>query len=315
MPAELAGRRIALTGGRGFLGQHTHRALERLGASVIPLGRGDYDLIEQAQVRQLYADLRPDMVIHLAAAVGGIGANIANPGRFLYENAMMGLLLLEEARRAGVRRFVLISTTCAYPQAAPLPMREADLWAGPPTGATGPYGVAKRMLHEAARVYQQQYGLDGIVLLLSNLYGPGDHYAEDKSHVIPALIRRYTEAVEAGASVITHWGSGAPTREFIHVEDAARAIALAAARHHDPEPVNIGTGIETSIRDLTTQIGALVGYQGRVEWDTSKPDGQPRRFLDVSQARAFGFEARIALQDGLRDTIEDYRAQRRRSDP
>lgn len=310
MPVELRGKRIVVTGGRGFLGQHVVRALEAEGAEVTPLGRRDYDLIEQVDIRRLYAELDPEIVIHLAAAVGGIGANVAHPARFLYENALMGLLLLEEGRRVGLEKFVLISTTCAYPKDAPLPMREADIWGGPPVGATGPYGVAKRMLHEAVRTYKQEHGLNGIVLLLSNLYGPGDHYEEDKSHVIPALIRRYIEAIEAGAPSVTNWGTGSPTREFIHVHDAARAIVLAAARHDDPAPVNIGTGVETSIRALTEEIAALTGYRGAVAWDATKPDGQPRRFLDVSAARGFGFEAQIPLKEGLRATIEAYRARR-----
>jgi GDP-L-fucose synthase len=301
--------KIAVTGGKGFLGRFVVRELERRGHQVSGLGRRDYDLTEQAAVRKLYADLRPEVLVHLAAAVGGIGANVANPGRFLSENAVMGLMLLEEARLAGVARFVLTSTTCAYPKDAPLPLREDDLWSGPPVGATGPYGMAKRLLHEALAGYAKQYGTKGAVLVLANLYGPEDHFDSESNHVIPALIKRYVEAASAGAPSVTNWGTGTPTREFLHVADAARAIATAAERQDDPIPMNIGTGQETSIADLTRLVAELTGYRGDVTWDTSKPDGQPRRYLDVSRARELlGFTATVPLREGLAETIDWYRS-------
>jgi GDP-L-fucose synthase len=305
----MRGRRVLVTGGRGFLGRFTCRAFASAGADVQAPGRADYDLTEQAQVRAMFADLRPSVVVHLAAACGGIGANVANPGRFLYENALMGLAVLEEARRAGADKLVLISTTCAYPQDAPLPLREADLWSGPPTGATGPYGMAKRLLHEACATYARQYGFPSAVLIPANLYGPEDHFDLETGHVIPALIRRYVEATANDAPAVVNWGTGRPTREFLHVRDAARAIVLAAERLADPAPVNLGTGVETSIGELARLVAGAAGYRGRIEWDTSKPDGQPRRFLDVTRARErLGFEAAIPLAEGLAETVAWFRA-------
>lgn len=300
--------RIAVTGGTGFLGRHVCRELEGRGHDVAALGRGDHDLVEQADVRRLFKERRPEVLVHLAAAVGGIGANVANPGRFLVDNALMGLLLIEEARRSEVARIVLASTTCAYPKDAPLPLREEDLWSGPPVGATGPYGMAKRLLHEALAGYQKQFGTRGAVLILANLYGPEDHFEEETSHVIPALIRRYVEAAARKAPSVTNWGTGTPTREFLHVRDAARAIAVAAEQCDDPAPMNIGTGQETSIRELTGLVAELTGFRGEVVWDPSKPDGQPRRYLDVSRARErIGFTSSITLRDGLRETIGWFR--------
>ena len=303
-----AGRRVVVTGGRGFVGRHTCRALEAAGADVVALGRADFDLREQSDVRRLFTETRPELLVHLAAACGGIGANVANPGRFLYENAMMGLLLLEEARRAGTGKLVLVSTTCAYPKDAPVPLREETLWSGRPVGATGPYGLAKRLLHEACATYAQQYDFRSAVLILANMYGPEDHFDPENSHVVAALVRRFVEAADAGAPAVTNWGSGSPTREFLHVRDAARAILLAGARRDDPAPVNIGTGVETSIRALTGLVAGAAGYTGDIAWDTAKPDGQPRRSLDVSRARAFGFEAGIPLADGVAETVDWYRA-------
>jgi GDP-L-fucose synthase len=303
-PDFYTGRTVVVTGGTGFLGTHVCRLLALSGAHVHALGRQAYDLTEQTDVRRMYADLKPDLVVHLAAACGGIGANVRNPGRFLYANAIMGLMLLEAGRHAGLRKFVLISTTCAYPKTAPIPLQEETLWDGKPVGATGPYGMAKRLLHEAVATYKQQYDQDGVVLIPANLYGPGDHFDPENSHVVPGMIRRYVEATEAGAPSVTNWGSGTPSREFLHVADCARAIALAAARHADPAPVNLGTGVETPIKTLAETIATAVGYEGDLCWDTSKPDGQPRRSLDTSRAQAFGFEAQIDLAAGIAETVE-----------
>jgi len=308
---DLAARRVAVTGGRGFLGGYVTRALEARGAEALPLGHRDFDLTEQSEVRRLYRELEPSVVIHLAAACGGIGANVENPGRFLYENAVMGLMLLEEGRQAGLEKLVLISTTCAYPKSAPLPLREETLWDGPPVGATGPYGMAKRLLHEACATYERQYGVQSAVLVPANLYGPEDHFDEERSHVIPALIRRFVEATNDRAPEVVNWGTGRPTREFLHARDAARGIVLAAERAVDARPINLGTGVETSIAELTELVAKTVGYDGRLRWDTDKPDGQPRRFLDVSRARDFlDFDAQISLEEGIVETVSWYRAQR-----
>ncbi len=306
---DLSSKKVVVTGGRGFLGVHTCRALESAGAVVTAIGSSDYNLTEQSDVRRMYAELQPDIVVHLAAACGGIGANVENPGRFLYENAVMGLMLLEEARQAGIDKLVLISTTCAYPKDAPLPLQEDSIWTGKPVGATGPYGMAKRLLHEACETYGRQYGLDTTVLVPANLYGPEDHFEEEKSHVIPAIIRRFIEAQDAGLETVVNWGSGTPTREFLHVRDAAHGIMLAAATRTGAEPINLGTGVETSIADLTTTIADAVGYTGMLDWDTTKPDGQPKRYLDVTRAREqLGFEAEVPLADGIAETVAWYRS-------
>jgi GDP-L-fucose synthase len=300
-----------VTGGGGFLGQHVLRALGD--APVAAPRRADYDLTSQAAVQAMVSDLRPRVVVHLAAACGGIGANVANPGRFLYENALMGLMLLEACRVGGVERLVLISTTCAYPQDAPLPLNERDFWGGPPTGATGPYGLAKRMLHEACATYAQQYGFQSAVLVPANLYGPGDHFDEANSHVVPALVRRLVEAADNQTPSVTHWGSGRPTREFLHVADAARAIRLAAdpTRPVDPRPINLGTGVETPIASLVETVSRAAGYTGAHHFDISKPDGQPRRWLDVRRAReVLGFEAQVPLDAGVAETVAWFRAHR-----
>ena len=257
----------------------------------------------------MYQELQPDIVVHLAAACGGIGANVENPARFLYENAIMGLMLLEEGRQNDLKKFVLISTTCSYPKDAPLPLQEDSIWTGKPVGATGPYGMAKRLLHEACETYGRQYDLPCVVLVPANLYGPEDHFEEEKSHVIPAIIRRYVEAEAAGLDSVVNWGTGSPTREFLHVADAAEAIAIAAEKNVECVPINLGTGIETSIADLTKLIATTVGFEGEVAWDTSKPDGQPKRYLDVTRAKELlGFEANISLEDGIKETVQWYRA-------
>jgi len=306
---SLQDKKIVVTGGRGFLGGFVCNALTERGAEVVPIGSSDYNLIEQADVRRMYKEHSPSLVIHLAAACGGIGANVENPARFLYENAIMGLLLLEEGRQHNLEKFVLISTTCSYPKDAPLPLQEDSIWTGKPVGATGPYGMAKRLLHEACETFGRQYDLPCVVLVPANLYGPEDHFDEEKSHVIPAIIRRYVEAKESGLDEVSNWGTGSPTREFLHVADAAEAIALAAEKDIPSDPINLGTGIETSIADLTTMIARAVGYEGAVAWDTSKPDGQPKRYLDVSRAKELlGFDAKIDLETGIQETVDWYRA-------
>jgi GDP-L-fucose synthase len=303
----LNGCRVIVTGGRGFLGKFVCRNLDSRGADVVAIGREEYNLINQIDVRRMYIEQQPSIVIHLAAACGGIGANVENPARFLYENAVMGLMLLEEGRQHGLNKFVLISTTCAYPKDAPLPFQEDSIWLGKPVGATGPYGMAKRLLHEACETYELQYNLHCTVLVLANLYGPEDNFEKEKSHVIPAIIRRFVEAKGKGLTEITNWGTGSPTREFLHVADAAKAIILATEKESPCLPINIGTGVETSIRDLTIIIGEAVKYKGKISWDTNKPDGQPRRFLDVSRAKKFlGFEAGINLTTGIRETVNWY---------
>ncbi|MEE2819121.1 MAG: NAD-dependent epimerase/dehydratase family protein [Planctomycetota bacterium] len=308
---SLTDKSIVVTGGKGFLGGFVCRAIEEKCGKAIAIGSKDYNLIDQSEVRKLYEDLKPDIVVHLAAACGGIGANVENPARFLYENAVMGLMLLEEGRQCDLGKFVLISTTCSYPKDAPLPLNEDDIWSGKPVGATGPYGMAKRLLHEACETYGRQYGLQCVVLVPANLYGPEDHFEEEKSHVIPAIIRRYVEAKESGLTEVSNWGTGTPTREFLHVKDAAEAIALAAATEVSSEPMNLGTGFETSISDLTAIIANAVGYEGEVVWDTTKPDGQPKRYLDVTRAKKhLGFEAKISLEDGIAETVEWYKKNR-----
>lgn len=304
---SLEGKKIVVTGGRGFLGGFVCRALVSKGADVVPIGSSDYNLIHQQDIQRMYEVETPDVVVHLAAACGGIGANVENPARFLYENAVMGLMLLEEGRLHNLQKFILISTTCSYPQDAPLPLQEDSIWAGKPVGATGPYGMAKRLLHEACETYGRQYNLPCVVLVPANLYGSEDHFEEEKSHVIPAIIRRYVEAKESGVTSVSNWGSGTPTREFLHVADAADAIAMAVELDVSSEPINLGTGIETSIAELTELIAQSVGYEGDVEWDTTKPDGQPKRYLDVSRAKELlGFEAKISLADGIKETVEWY---------
>ena len=241
---------VLITGAHGFLGRYVTEAVRATGAEILTPRRDELDLVSQESTFAYFARVRPHMVIHLAAECGGIGANVENPGRYLYANAMMGLLLLEASRRSEVSKVGVISTTCAYPRNAPLPLQESSMWDGPPTGATGPYGMAKRLLHEAVSGYHQQYDNAGVVLVPANLYGPGDHFSADRSHVVPALIRRYVEAKETGQAEVVNWGTGSPTREFLHARDAARAITLAMARHADVKPVNLGTGIETSIGDV-----------------------------------------------------------------
>jgi GDP-L-fucose synthase len=306
---DLRAKRVAVTGGSGFLGRCVVRALERRGCRAVLVPRkAQYDLTREAQVARMFADMRPDVVIHLAAVVGGIGANRTSPGQFFYDNVMMGALTLEHARLHGVEKFVGVGTICAYPKFAPVPFREDDLWNGYPEETNAPYGIAKKMLLVQGQAYRAQYGFNAIHLLPVNLYGPGDNFDPASSHVIPALIRKCVEAVEAGAQEVSCWGTGNATREFLYVEDCADGIVAATERYDAGEPVNIGAGFEISIRDLAAQIAELAGFRGRLVFDPTQPDGQPRRSLDVARAReAFGFRATTDFRDGLRRTIDWYR--------
>ncbi len=302
-------QRVVVTGGAGFLGGHVVAALERRDPAriVVPLHE-TYDLRERAAVLDLLADSRPTMVIHLAAHVGGIGANRAYPAEFFYDNLMMGAQLLHESWRAGVAKFVALGTVCAYPKFTPVPFQEADLWNGYPEETNAPYGLAKKMLLVQSEAYRQQYGYNSIFLLPVNLYGPGDSFDLESSHVIPALIRKCLEAQARGEASITAWGDGSATREFLYVEDAAEGIVLAAERYDSSEPVNLGSGFEISIKDLLTTIARHTGYTGRILWDTSKPNGQPRRALNTDRAwERFGFRATTGFDEGLRRTVAWYR--------
>ncbi|MBK8024807.1 MAG: GDP-L-fucose synthase [Chloroflexi bacterium] len=301
-------RQVVVTGGAGFLGRRVVAALEDCGARQVFVPRSaNYDLRQYDAVMRLLDDAQPDIIIHMAAIVGGIGANRERPAEFFYDNLMMGTQLFHEAWRAGVQKFVTVGTVCAYPKFTPVPFREADLWMGYPEETNAPYGLAKKMLLVQGQAYRQQYGFNNIYLLPTNLYGPGDNFNPASSHVIPALIRKFVEAADAGASTVTAWGTGSATREFLYVDDCAQGIVSAAEQYDSPEPVNLGSGFEISIRDLTTLIAEMTGFTGEIIWDTSKPDGQPRRALDVSRAReAFGFTAPTPFQEGLKRTIDWY---------
>jgi len=312
---DLADERIVVTGGEGFLGRHVQRQLLERGVQpgnlLVPRIE-EYDLTREPDVVRMYDDMRPTVVIHLAALVGGIGANRDNPGLFFYANLIMGLHLIEHARVRGLRKFVQVGTICAYPKYTPVPFKEEDLWNGYPEETNAPYGIAKKALLVMLQGYRQQYGLVGIYLLPVNLYGPGDNFDPESSHVIPAIIKKIIDAQEAGEDHIVLWGDGTPTREFLYVEDAARGIALATACYNDPEPVNLGAGFEISIKDLAELIAELTGFTGEIRWDTSRPGGQPRRMLDTSRARErFGFEATTGFREGLGRTIAWYREARR----
>ncbi|MDZ4168054.1 MAG: GDP-L-fucose synthase [Coriobacteriia bacterium] len=309
--AQLAGARICVTGGAGFLGSFVLEELERHGArDVFVPEYPEYDLVKREDILRMLADSRPDVIIHLAAVVGGIGANMTNPGKYFFENAMMGIQLIEEARLAGVSKFVALGTICAYPKFAPIPFREEDLWAGYPEETNAPYGLAKKMMLVQCQAYRQQYGFNGVFLLPVNLYGPRDNFNLESSHVIPAMIRKMIAARDASETVVL-WGDGSPTREFLFVEDCARAIVLAAEKYDGEEPVNLGAGWEISMKDLAATIAEAVGYEGEIIWDTSKPNGQPRRKLDTARARElFGFEAEVTFAEGVRRTVEWWEANR-----
>jgi GDP-L-fucose synthase len=301
---ELQGTTIVVTGGTGFLGRHICQELERVGAKVEPVGRAHYDLRRRAAINQMLANTRPDAVVHLAAVVGGIGANRAHPGQFLYENAVMGLELLEACRIAGVAKTVVAGTVCAYPKYTPVPFREEHLWDGYPEETNAPYGLAKKLLLAQCQAYRTEYGMSAIYLLPVNLYGPGDNFDLNTSHVIPAMIRKFTTAKVAVSPQVDLWGDGSPTREFLHVQDAARAFRLALERYDDPEPVNLGSGEEISVKDLAGLVAEVVGYQGEIVWDTTMPNGQPRRVLDTTRAAdRLDFVASIPLQQGISQTV------------
>jgi GDP-L-fucose synthase len=309
---RLAEKRIVVTGGAGFLGGHLVRRLQQLGCRnvFVPLHK-EYDLTRFDAIERLFADHRPEVLIHLAAVVGGIGANRTNPGRFFYDNAIMGIQLIEAARLHAVEKTVVLGTICAYPKFTPVPFREQELWNGYPEETNAPYGIAKKALLVQCQAYREQYGMNAIFLLPVNLYGPGDNFDLESSHVIPALIRKCADAVDQGREQIVLWGDGSATREFLYVEDAAVGIVLATEGYDKPEPVNLGSGMEISIRDLAQKIAAMVGFTGQVTWDATKPNGQPRRCLDVSLAeREFGFRAKTPFDVGLRHAIDWYRSHR-----
>jgi len=308
----LATKRLLVTGGAGFLGKFVVKKLEDMGCREIFVPRSaEYDLVDNEAVKRLYFKSKPHVVIHLAAKVGGIGANRQNPGKFFYDNLMMGIQMMEQGRLFGLDKFIAVGTVCAYPKFTPLPFKEEDLWNGYPEETNAPYGLAKKMLLVQAQAYRQEYGFDAIFLLPVNLYGPGDNFEPASSHVIPALIKKCIDAVENGEDKIVVWGTGEASREFLYVEDAAEGIVLATEKYNKPEPLNIGAGFEIKIKDLVRLIMELAGFNGIVQWDVSKPDGQPRRSLDVSKAeKELGFKAKTNFRDGLYKTIEWYKTQR-----
>ncbi|HAH30728.1 MAG TPA: GDP-fucose synthetase [Elusimicrobia bacterium] len=306
---EISKKKIMLTGGAGFLGSFVSAKLKARGCEDVFIPKEqEYDLVTAAAVKKVFRVSKPDIVIHLAAKVGGIGANRENPGKFFYDNLMMGAQLMEEARLAGVEKFLALGTICAYPKLTPVPFKEENLWNGYPEETNAPYGLAKKMLLVQSQGYRQQYGFNSIFLLPVNLYGPGDNFNPGSSHVIPALIKKCVEAVKSGIEEVTVWGTGTATREFLYVEDCAEAIILALEKYDSSEPVNIGAGFEISIKDLAGLIAGLAGFKGKLVWDASKPDGQPRRMLDTSRAaKEFGFKASTDFEAGLKKTIDWYR--------
>ena len=301
-------RRVVITGGAGFLGGYVTKGLQRRGCKNILVPKiEDYDLVNINDIVRMYEDMKPDIVIHLAAVVGGIGANREHPGEFFYKNLMMGVQLIEQGRLRNIEKFVAIGTICAYPKFTPVPFKEENLWDGYPEETNAPYGLAKKMLLVQSQAYRAEYGFNSIFLLPVNLYGPGDNFNPASSHVIPALIKKCVDAIESGADHIECWGTGKVSREFIYAADAAEGILLATEHYNGAEPVNIGAGFEITIKELIEKIAALTGFKGKIKWDSSKPDGQPRRRLDVSKAKKyFGFEAKTSFDDGLKATVEWY---------
>lgn len=309
------GRRVCVTGGAGFLGSYVLEGLRQRGAGevFVPLIE-EYDLVRPEEVRRMLADARPDVILHLAAHVGGIGANRQHPAEFFYDNLMMGVELMHQAWKTGVEKFVALGTVCSYPKFTPVPFSEDNLWDGYPEETNAPYGLAKKMLLVQAQSYRAQYGYNAVFLIPVNLYGPRDNFNPASSHVIPALIRKCLEAADAGRDEVVVWGDGSPTREFLYAGDAAEGILLATERYNGPEPVNLGSGREISIKDLAELIARLTGFEGRLVWDTSQPNGQPRRALDTSRAEAlFGFRAQMSFEEGLRRTVEWYREHRKQT--
>jgi GDP-L-fucose synthase len=305
---NLAGKRVVVTGGGGFFGSHVVSLLQKSGCQSVVVPRSkEYDLREKEQVVKLFDDARPQIVIHMAAVVGGIGANRAHPGKFFYDSAIMGIQLIEISRNFGIEKMVCIGTVCSYPKFTPVPFREEDLWSGYPEETNAPYGLAKKMLLVQLQAYAQEYKFPGIFLIPVNLYGPGDNFDPETSHVIPALIKKFVEAKRNGDPSVTIWGTGIATREFLYVEDAAEAVVEATRKYDRQDPVNLGSGEEISIRDLATKIANVVGYNGSIEWDHTKPDGQPRRFLDTSRAfQEFGWRSKTSFDAGLAETIRWY---------
>ncbi len=303
-------KRVTVTGGAGFLGSYVVKKLKERGCRNIFIPRSKYyDLVSYEACKKVYEDSRPDIVIHLAAQVGGIGANRTNPGKFFYENLMMGVQMMDLGRQASIEKFVAIGTICAYPKFTPVPFKEEDLWNGYPEETNAPYGLAKKMLLVQAQAYRQQYGFNAIYLLPVNLYGPEDNFDPQSSHVIPALIKKCVDAIANGHSEITVWGTGKPTREFLYMEDAAEGVLLASEKYNKPGPVNLGAGFEISIKDLVGLTVKLTGFKGRIIWDKAMPDGQPRRMLDISRAEEeFGFKAKTNFEEGLKKTIDWYLA-------
>ena len=302
-------KKVLVTGGAGFLGSHVTEKLKKADCERVFIPTKDkYDLVEKEAVKRVYEDAKPNIVIHLAGVVGGIGANRKHPGKFFYENLIMGIQLMEEARKFGIDKFAALGTICAYPKFASVPFKEKNLWDGYPEETNAPYGLAKKMLLVQSQAYRQEYNFNAIFLLPVNLYGPGDNIDPESSHVIPAIIKKCFDAIETGANEIVVWGTGRATREFLYVGDCAEAILLAVEKYNKPDPVNIGAGFEISIKNLTTLIAELTGFKGKISWDTAKPDGQPRRMLDTRKAKEeFGFIAKTPFEEGLKNTIEWYR--------